>query len=462
LFKGRLRLPSDPGEGIPIDLVIEDVFLSLDSGGEDFGEWRLDTVEVKRLFSNQFSLLLDGEEMVFIADDALGFAYDGLSAVEDVQNRLTKRRVFKSRRTPKKKTVAGRPDAPEADEHPATPEPAAEPETRPDVPMPEVVPFFPESAPSFTDSVAESTVVDESIAPVVPQPIEIADTPPMVEPPPIPSPAPAPEQPAASIEAPATDGPPTVPESPATLPTGESPEPFGEDDDELVIEDVSAYGYVPMASGLVDEPVRSDRSPPAEAEAEAEAEAADEIEIEEATQATGAVLRELHPLGEPARAAEPPQPSTPAPTEIRQMGEPPESEPVPAAETGTPEPTEPDVGEFTEPVPEPSVVPLPSGEAPSFAQWSSNGKAPPESAIEPDQPTDGSDDRSAPQTQKPGRHARGSGKSRSSLFGRKKSREPEAHEHLYESSKTVGGITRRVCAICGHVSFAGEDVYQNW
>ena len=76
LFKGRLRLPNDAGEGIPIDLELEDVFLSLESEGEDFGEWRLDTVEIKRLFSNQFAMQLDGEEMVFIADDALGFAGD--------------------------------------------------------------------------------------------------------------------------------------------------------------------------------------------------------------------------------------------------------------------------------------------------------------------------------------------------------------------------------------------------
>ena len=183
LFKGRLRLPSDPGEGIPIDLELQDVFLSLDSGGEDFGEWRLDTVEIKRLFSNQFSMLLDGEEMVFVADDALGFAYDGLSKVEDVQSRLSKRRVFKSRKTPKKKTVAGRT---EADESPAMPEPVAEPEAGPDAPMPEVVPFFPESGPSFADSVAESAIVDESIAPVAPRPIEIAETPPQIESPPAP------------------------------------------------------------------------------------------------------------------------------------------------------------------------------------------------------------------------------------------------------------------------------------
>jgi hypothetical protein len=36
------------------------------------------------------------------------------------------------------------------------------------------------------------------------------------------------------------------------------------------------------------------------------------------------------------------------------------------------------------------------------------------------------------------------------------------HDHDYRESKTVGGITRRVCAVCGHVSFASEDVYQGW
>jgi hypothetical protein len=473
LFKGRLRLPSDPGEGIPIDLELEDVFLSLDSAGEDFGEWRLDTVEIKRLFSNQFSMLLDGEEMVFVADDALGFAYDGLSKVEDVQSRLSKRRVFKGRKTPKKKTVAGRTDATEADESPAMPEPVAEPEAGPDAPMPEVVPFFPESGPSFADSVAESAIVDESIAPVAPRPIEIAETPPQIESPLAPSPTPAPkdEEPVASIEAPTTPEPPSVPEPPAEPETAAMPavdgssELLGDDDDELVIEDVSAYGYVPVASALVDESVRSDS--PHLAEETADAEAVDELEIEEASPATGAVLREVHPLGEADAAVEPPPPSVPARTEIRQMGEPPEPEGVPAAETGTsapPMPTMPEPGESAEPVPEPSSVPLPPAEAPSFAQWSSNGQAAADSdsVSEPDQPADGSKDRAAPQTQKPGRHARSSGKSKSSLFGRKKSREPEAHEHRYESSKTVGGITRRVCAVCGHVSFAGEDVYQNW
>ena len=457
LFKGRLRLPNDPGEGIPIDLVLEDVFLSLESEGEDFGEWRLDTVEINRLFSNQFSMQLDGEEMVFIADDALGFAYDGLSAVEDVKSRLSKRRIFKGRK-PKKKAVAGRSE-PEPEEF--EPVERTTPEASPDVPMPEVVPFFPESNPSFADSVAESAVVDDGIAPVAPRPIEIADaepepvaspppTPePVVQSPPAAAPEPSPEadRPAASVET-AAEPTPATPSEPV--------EAFDDDDeeDELVIEDVSAYGYVPVASASIDQrPVVPEPEP-----------SDDEMEIEEAAPATGAVLREVHPLGEPEPAAT---------AEIHPLGDPAEPEQPAMVDPETvadasPSMPEPEVGpeaEVDEPTRESAAVPLPpDGDSSFFAQWSSNGRAETDPHLEPESEATAlaEETQSGPQTQKSGRHARNSGKSRSALFGRKKSREPEAHEHTYESSKTVGGITRKVCAICGHVSFAGEDVYQDW
>jgi hypothetical protein len=460
LFKGRLRLPSDAGEGIPIDLELEDVFLSLESGGEDFGEWRLDTVEIKRLFSNHFSMQLDGEEMVFIADDALGFAYDGLSAIEDVKSRLSKRRVFKGRK-PKKKSVGGELDLEESE-----PDEVSVPDPTPDVPMPEVVPFFPESRPSFADSVAESAVADQSIAPVAPKPIEIADAEPEpAAPPPAPAPAvhtPPPVEPAPAVHTP----PPAEPEQPAAsveaaaeieapgAATFAGADSFDDDDEELVIEDVSAYGYVPVASAPVEQ-----RPAPVEPEP-----ADDEIEIEDAAPATGAVLREVHPLGEQATAREvhppggsgepePPAAAEPEPVDHTPWTEP-ESDVAPAAAAAA------------QPVDEPAPVPRPpQGDSSFFAQWSSNGQVSSEPEIEPEPAASGAEDAqdgTSPQTQKSGRHARSSGKSRSAVFGRKKSREPEAHEHRYESSKTVGGITRRVCAICGHVSFAGEDVYQDW
>jgi hypothetical protein len=227
--------------------------------------------------------------------------------------------------------------------------------------------------------------------------------------------------------------------------------PYEDDDDELVIEDVSAYGYVPVASAPIDQQ-------PMAVEPES---FDDEIEIEEAAPATGAGPREVHPLGEaaPARAAEvhplgvPVEPEQPVSFEPESIADMPSVAPEPPPPASAP------------PVAEPIPAP-PTGDSSFFAQWSSNGHAEPEPEpeleleleLEPSEPE--TPDR--PQTQKGGRHARGAAKSRSSLFGRKKSREPEEHEHRYESSKTVGGITRSVCAICGHVSFAGEDVYQDW
>jgi len=449
LFKGRLRLPNDPGEGIPIDLELEDVFLSLESGGEDFGEWRLDTVEINRLYSNQFAMHLDGEEMVFIADDALGFAYDGLSAIEDVKSRLSKRRVFKGRK-PKKKTLAGTSE-PEPDEF--EPDETPTPDVTPDVPMPEVVPFFPEPSPSFSDSVAESSVVDQSIAPTAPKPIEIdepaqqpvepqpsAPEPDVLSPPLVtPEPTPMVERPAASVTREVEPFAPSVADT------------FDDDEEELVIEDVSAYGYVPVASVSVErQPVVAEPEPFDD----------DDIEIEEAAPATGAVLKEIHPLGEP---------EPPAGAEVHPLGErsarerPPAAGPVMDASPAAPKPAP--AAEAGPSVEEPGRVPIPPATPNFFEQWSSNGQAASKPELEPEPAVavpEEPQDRTGPQTQKSGRHARSSGKSRSSLLGRKKSREPEAHEHGYESSKTVGGITRRVCAICGHVSFAGEDVYQDW
>ena len=473
LFKGRLRLPSDPGEGIPIDLVVEDVFLSLDSDGEGFGEWRLDTVEIKRLFSNQFSMLLDGEEMVFIADDALGFAYDGLAAVEDVQSRLSKRRIFKGRKAPKRRAsdeadVAedGESEAPDRVVH------------RPEESLPEVVPFFPEPAsPSFADSVPESSAVDESIAPVAPRPIEIADAAP---------PAAAAEPPPAAVEPPAALlGPPeeptqveptqveSAPDQAFQPQSATEPPSFDEGyDDDLVIEDVAAYGYVPPVATPTPAALPQPPSAPVDVpgpadDGEIEIE---EVHVEEAAAASGAILREAHPLADPE--------STPAPSrsEVHPLGDRPEPS-VPeaeTAETGTSEPlAEPSpIDEATPPAAEAASVPFPSDDQPSFAQWSSNGRARPrqleevfeehEAPSDDHGRTDLESEPPAAQTQKQGRHARSVGKSKSTVFGRRKSREPEEHEHRYESSKTVGGITRRVCAVCGHVSFAGEDVYLDW
>ena len=487
LFKGRLRLPSDPGEGIPIDLELEDVMLSLVSEGEDFGEWRLDKVEIKRLFSNQFALLLDGEEMVFVADDALGFAYDGLAFVEDVTGRLSKRRLFKGRKPSKRQTVE--PDE-TADDQPQSEGPVD------DDRIPETVPFFPEPAQPVA-AIAETPAAEMPVAPAEPLGRQMSD---LVGddvedyevPPPMSSVEVAPAKPAGDVvpiipaeaerswvEEPMADDLPADPVDaevpiaataetlPAASPPIEPASPPGldileteeEDDDELVIEDVAAYGYVPPVSTRAPLPdADPDIEPSHQPVGRGSKTPAAPEEPVESIETPAARAPEVHPLGEPDPAVEVPV-STNEVVEQPTVEEPmPTPPPHPPAELATPveaiEPT-------TSAQPSPPAEPAPATE---FA-WSSNGHtAGAEVPAAPaDNGSDGSDDDDALQTQKSGRHARSGARSRSSsLFGRKKSREPEEHEHRYESSKTVGGITRSVCAVCGHVSFAGEDVYQGW
>jgi len=94
-FRGHLRLPDDAGTGIPVVLRVDDIFVIISAGEEELGAWRADDVVIERIFSNQLAIDLDGEPMVFVAQDALGFAYEGITTIEELQARLTKRGVFR-------------------------------------------------------------------------------------------------------------------------------------------------------------------------------------------------------------------------------------------------------------------------------------------------------------------------------------------------------------------------------
>ncbi len=96
-FKGRLKVAGDGAEGIPVVLRLDDIYLELWAEGEELGIWRLDTVEVARLAGNEFLLDLDGEPMVFVAADPLGFAYEGLSYVEEISSKFKKKKRGKKK-----------------------------------------------------------------------------------------------------------------------------------------------------------------------------------------------------------------------------------------------------------------------------------------------------------------------------------------------------------------------------
>lgn len=91
-FRGRLKVPGTPGEGIAVELRLTDVFLELGSDGEELGRWRLDEVEVARVAGDVFDLTLEDETFVFVAGDALAFAYEGLGYVEETRAKMKKRR----------------------------------------------------------------------------------------------------------------------------------------------------------------------------------------------------------------------------------------------------------------------------------------------------------------------------------------------------------------------------------
>ena len=183
-FKGRLRLPSDTGAGIPVELRLDDIYFELwAENNEELGTWRLEVVQMSRQGGNVFVMDLDGEEMHFVADDPLGFAYDGLSHIEEIGNRLRKKRRFGKRKggagteSITRHLAAGMEDEePESEgaepavfERPAATAPVAPPQPPP----------APEREPEPVDAIFE---------PVAPEPISVPEPPP----------APAPEAPVSS------------------------------------------------------------------------------------------------------------------------------------------------------------------------------------------------------------------------------------------------------------------------
>jgi hypothetical protein len=382
-FKGRLKVAGERGEGIPIVLHLDDIFLSLASEGESLGTWRIDGVDVERLHGSEFSLELDGERMVFVATDPLAFAYTGVSYIEDITDRLTKRWAIFRRKRPA--ASAGEPLDVEADdfEPPAAPEPVFEEADRGDLPAEEVtaedattgfgyevVEELPGAGFDFADSTIDA---HEMAVPSGPEPIQ-----------------PAPIQP--------------------------EPEPVeGEAEPAVEVFEPAVEVFEPEPEPLEPEPLEPEpvQSEPEPAEAESE------------------------PLEPEPLEPEPLEPEPLEPEPVQSEPEPPEaeSEPVePAAQVLEPEPVQQ----------EPESVEAAVAEAPPESSEAAAARA----VIEAGRVS------SSPVEEAGGR------------LGRRKRPKKKVssgdHEHDYQESRTVGGITRRVCSQCGHVSFLGEDVYQEW
>ena len=101
-FTGQVRVPEVDHPGVPATIVIEEGQTEVFLEGESLGRWSLYDVHASRLVSSAFSLSLDGEEITFIADEPVDFAYKGVDHMAGVWAR------YKSMTMPRRVVAVGR------------------------------------------------------------------------------------------------------------------------------------------------------------------------------------------------------------------------------------------------------------------------------------------------------------------------------------------------------------------
>jgi len=81
IFSGRLQVPSEPEAELRVNLQVEAGRMALASAQQVLGTWKLDEVQISRLGGDRFAVTVAGEDLHFLADDTLSFAYSGLPAL---------------------------------------------------------------------------------------------------------------------------------------------------------------------------------------------------------------------------------------------------------------------------------------------------------------------------------------------------------------------------------------------
>ncbi len=77
-FTGELRVPEIDHPGVPATFVVDDNQAEIRLEDESLGRWSLFDVHVSRLIASAFQVDLAGEEVTFLADDPVDFAYKGV------------------------------------------------------------------------------------------------------------------------------------------------------------------------------------------------------------------------------------------------------------------------------------------------------------------------------------------------------------------------------------------------
>ncbi len=87
-FTGKIRVPEIDHPGVPATFLIEDVHAEVVVEGESLGRWSLYDVHARRLVSSAFQVELAEEEITFLADDPIDFAYSGVEHMAEVWARF--------------------------------------------------------------------------------------------------------------------------------------------------------------------------------------------------------------------------------------------------------------------------------------------------------------------------------------------------------------------------------------
>jgi hypothetical protein len=87
-FTGKIRVPEIDHPGVPATFLIHDVQAEVVLEGESLGRWSLYDVHARRLVSSAFQVELAEEEITFLADDPIDFAYRGVEHMAEVWARF--------------------------------------------------------------------------------------------------------------------------------------------------------------------------------------------------------------------------------------------------------------------------------------------------------------------------------------------------------------------------------------
>ncbi len=83
-FAGQIRFPDLDHPGVPVTFLVDDNQAELVLEGETLGRWSLFDVHARRLVASAFEVDLDGQEITFVAEKPMDFAYRGVEHMAQV------------------------------------------------------------------------------------------------------------------------------------------------------------------------------------------------------------------------------------------------------------------------------------------------------------------------------------------------------------------------------------------